>query len=90
MKLGVHQNALAEALAGSDEAWVFRPEDLSWSLDDALAGAGQVHIGEDIDDIVASAVATAAKGDRIVVMSNGGFGGIHQQFEQALSDRFER
>jgi UDP-N-acetylmuramate: L-alanyl-gamma-D-glutamyl-meso-diaminopimelate ligase len=38
----------------------------------------------DIDDLVATVVAQARPGDQVVIMSNGGFGGIHQKILRAL------
>jgi len=88
MKLGVHREDLGTALGEADDVWVFRPAGLDWDLADTLSGLARVRVADDIDAIVASAVATAAPGDRIVVMSNGGFGGIHARLEQALAARF--
>ncbi len=90
MKLGVHREELGAALGDADDVWVFRPARLDWDLADALSGLARVRVADDIDAIVASAVTTAAPGDRIVVMSNGGFGGIHARLEKALAARFTR
>ena len=38
-----------------------------------------------IDDIIATIVREHRPGDLVVIMSNGGFGGIHQKLLQALS-----
>ena len=39
-----------------------------------------------VDDIVRTIVAEHREGDVVVLMSNGGFGGIHQKLLQALAD----
>ena len=46
-------------------------------------------IGEidELDALVASAVAEARPGDHLLVMSNGGFGGVHQKLLDALARR---
>ncbi len=88
MKLGVHTESLAAALAAADAVWVFRPDDLGWDLAAALQSLRQVHISDDVDAIAAEVVAQAQPGDTLVVMSNGGFGGIHGVLETGLSAKF--
>jgi UDP-N-acetylmuramate: L-alanyl-gamma-D-glutamyl-meso-diaminopimelate ligase len=39
-----------------------------------------------IDDVVEQLVSQSKAGDHIVVMSNGGFGGIHQKILDALAN----
>lgn len=85
MRMGVHRNALGPALAGADRAWVLRPENLDWDLDGALAGSGAVVVRDEVAQIVAEIAADALPGDCVVVMSNGGFGGIHERLAQSLS-----
>jgi UDP-N-acetylmuramate: L-alanyl-gamma-D-glutamyl-meso-diaminopimelate ligase len=84
MRMGVHRQQLARALAEADAIWVLRPADLDWSLDDALAGLPAVQIHDQIQAIVAEVAAMAVAGDRVVVMSNGGFQGIHALLAEAL------
>ncbi len=91
----VFQSDFARAFGGADEvviAGVFRStlpeaERLSTSqLVDDLKGAGQRarHLAE-VDDIVRAIVAESHEGDVVVMMSNGGFGGIHRKLLQALA-----
>jgi UDP-N-acetylmuramate: L-alanyl-gamma-D-glutamyl-meso-diaminopimelate ligase len=90
----VFQDAFADALAAADQvvvASVFRstlpPEErLSEALlvDDLLArGTAARHVPE-IDAIVQTVAAEARSGDLVVIMSNGGFGGIHRKLLEAL------
>lgn len=86
MKLGVHREALADSLAMADRVLLFEAADLGWSLADAVGSLGEkasVHTG--IEDIIATLLACTREGDEIVVMSNGGFGGIHQRLLEALA-----
>jgi UDP-N-acetylmuramate: L-alanyl-gamma-D-glutamyl-meso-diaminopimelate ligase len=91
----VFQDDFARAFGGADEvviAGVFRsslPEAERLSADQLVAdliGAGRRarHIPA-VDDIVQLVADEARSGDLIVVMSNGGFGGIHQKLLQALA-----
>jgi UDP-N-acetylmuramate: L-alanyl-gamma-D-glutamyl-meso-diaminopimelate ligase len=50
-----------------------------------LGGSG--HYIPDVADIVSHVVASARAGDVVAVLSNGGFGGIHQSLLTALSSR---
>lgn len=88
MKRGIHRDTLAAALFSASEVWVFRPAELDWDPADALSSLPVVNIGEDVPSLAASVVEHAVPGDRIVVMSNGGFGGIHGLLESGLAGRF--
>jgi UDP-N-acetylmuramate: L-alanyl-gamma-D-glutamyl-meso-diaminopimelate ligase len=85
MKMGVHRDELAGALQGADKVWVFQPPELDWNLRDALKGL-PVNICTEVQDIVADVAAKARPGDSVVVMSNGGFDGIHGMLEGALTN----
>jgi UDP-N-acetylmuramate: L-alanyl-gamma-D-glutamyl-meso-diaminopimelate ligase len=91
----VFQRDFARAFGAADEvvvAAVFRsslPESERLSAEELVAdlrGAGQRarHIPE-VDDIVATIVREHRDGDVVVLMSNGGFGGIHRKLLQALA-----
>ncbi len=88
MKLGVHRTALAPALAGADQTWVLNSPDLGWDLPGAVAGLGErAHLAPGVDALVAGVVKDAKPGDQILVMSNGGFGGLHDKLLTALRAR---
>ena len=76
--------ALAPALAGADRCWVLRPGNLDWDLDAALAPGG-ASVCDDVDTIVREISGAARPGDLVVVMSNGGFNGIHERLSQSLA-----
>lgn len=85
MKLGVMKDKLAGSLAGADLAFCYSAE-LGWDARSTLAPLGARAVCE--DDLGALVVAVAARarpGDNILVMSNGGFGGIHQRLLAALA-----
>ena len=86
MKLGAHSDELASSLGHADRVLMFRPGDLSWDLEAAVAALGEkCSIISGIDPIIESAVAWARPGDHVVIMSNGGFGGIHKRMLGALA-----
>ncbi|SFL46495.1 UDP-N-acetylmuramate:L-alanyl-gamma-D-glutamyl-meso-diaminopimelate ligase [Rugamonas rubra] len=87
MKLGAMKDALPGSLAEADLVFGFGSrEALGWSLADALAPLGaKASAYEQIDALVAAIAGAARPGDQIVVMSNGGFGGVHQKILEALA-----
>lgn len=85
MRMGIHREQLAASLADADAVWLFEPEDLGWDLGEvASALTVPATVAGDIDELVTSLVEQARPGDRLVVMSNGGFGGIHEKLLAAL------
>ncbi|MES2116775.1 MAG: UDP-N-acetylmuramate:L-alanyl-gamma-D-glutamyl-meso-diaminopimelate ligase [Pseudomonadota bacterium] len=87
MKLGAMKDALPGSLAEADLVFGYGSRQaLGWSLGEALAPLGErAGAYEDIDTLVAAIAAAARPGDHVVVMSNGGFGGVHQKILQALA-----
>jgi UDP-N-acetylmuramate: L-alanyl-gamma-D-glutamyl-meso-diaminopimelate ligase len=64
----------------------YQPEGLDWQLDDVLAQSPvPARVYKTINDIIAVLVADAKQDDQIVIMSNGGFAGIHQKLLAALN-----
>ena len=61
---------------------------LGWDLAGALAPLGEkARAFHDLEALVKAVVAAARPGDQVLVMSNGGFGGVHQKLLDALSAR---
>jgi UDP-N-acetylmuramate: L-alanyl-gamma-D-glutamyl-meso-diaminopimelate ligase len=88
MKMGVHQQTLADSLRAADQVILFEDQALDWSLLDIQQQLGDKAIVEDsIDAIVARVTSEAKTGDEVLIMSNGGFGGIHQRLLTALAER---
>ncbi|HAT32556.1 MAG TPA: UDP-N-acetylmuramate:L-alanyl-gamma-D-glutamyl-meso-diaminopimelate ligase [Janthinobacterium sp.] len=87
MKLGAMKDALPGSLVDADLVFGFGGHDaLGWSLGDALAPLGSLARSfEDIGALVAAVAGAARPGDQIIVMSNGGFGGVHQKLLEALA-----
>ncbi|WP_210450137.1 UDP-N-acetylmuramate:L-alanyl-gamma-D-glutamyl-meso-diaminopimelate ligase [Vibrio crassostreae] len=86
MKRGVHKETLADSLKQADSTYLFQPENIDWSVQDVADACHQpAHVSGDMDAFVAKIVSEAQAGDQILVMSNGGFGGIHQKLLDALA-----
>ena len=85
MRLGTLRDRLAASVGAADAAYWFQPPGLDWSLTPLLeASPVPARLLDDLDALVAALVAEARPLDRIVVMSNGGFGGIHDKLLAAL------
>lgn len=85
MRLGTHKDSLASSLEVADQVVLFQPEGLDWDMDDVLSALGdKASLHNNIDDLVSAVVKTANSGDHLLVMSNGGFGGIHDKLLTAL------
>ena len=86
MRLGTLRERLATSVAAADLAFWYQPPGLDWSLAPVVeASPVPARLEQDIDALVAALVAEARPLDRIVVMSNGGFGGIHRKLLKALA-----
>ena len=85
MKLGSMKAALPASLAEADQVFCYGGG-VEWDVAAALAPlGGKLHTGNDFDAFVQSILSNARSGDHILVMSNGGFGGIHQKLLDGLA-----
>ena len=91
MKLGVHNETLAASLDEADLVCVYRPSELGPTFESGLRALGdRVHLYAAYDDLVTSLVTKVQAGDRVVFMSNGGFGGARDKLTAALRARETR
>ena len=91
MKMGIHQDSLAQSAALADYTLWYEPTGLEWGLKEVIEQAkatsdsiGNQQVLSSIDAIIEHISGHAKAGDAIVVMSNGGFEGIHQRLLTAL------
>jgi UDP-N-acetylmuramate: L-alanyl-gamma-D-glutamyl-meso-diaminopimelate ligase len=77
MRLGVHRRELAGALALADKVWFHQAPDLGWDLPASMSALADVQFAGSVDALVRGMAADAVPGDHILIMSNGGFGGLH-------------
>ena len=95
MKLGVMKTQLPASLNLANHVFAYEATAgkaaLSWDLEGALAplnlraSAPKALVFSDLEQLIAAVVAEAKSGDHILVMSNGGFGGIHQKILERLT-----
>jgi UDP-N-acetylmuramate: L-alanyl-gamma-D-glutamyl-meso-diaminopimelate ligase len=89
MKLGVMKSQLPDSLQDADLVFGYGSaagkDALGWDLKESLAPLGSKAQAFDDLNLLMAAVKQAAKpGDHILVMSNGGFGGVHRKLLELL------
>ncbi len=85
MKMGVFKDSLAPALQGADQVVLYQAPDLGWSLDAVVAALGaRGQVCHSLDETLTAIQAQAKPGTQVLIMSNGGFGGIHERLLHAL------
>jgi len=85
MKLGVMKAALPASLKQADKVFCYSGN-LGWDASAALAPLGdKAIVKDDLSELISAIAAEAKSGDSILVMSNGGFGGIHDKLLKRLA-----
>ena len=91
MKMGIHQDSLAESAVLADHTLWYEPTGLEWGLKDVIDNAkannpniASQQVLSSTEAIIRYIINNAQAGDAIVIMSNGGFEGIHQRLLTAL------
>lgn len=84
MRAGVHKDRIRESLALADMV-VCKATAVDWGLQDILAEFAQpTVIYPDVDVLVQQLTPQLKAGDHVIIMSNSGFGGVHQKLLQAI------
>ncbi|RJL75108.1 UDP-N-acetylmuramate:L-alanyl-gamma-D-glutamyl-meso-diaminopimelate ligase [Acinetobacter radioresistens] len=85
MRMGSHKDGLAHSARLADEVIWYQPEGLDWDLQPVVeAASNKSQVSRSLDEIIQRIVQEAGEGDAVVIMSNGGFGGLHQKLLAAL------
>jgi UDP-N-acetylmuramate: L-alanyl-gamma-D-glutamyl-meso-diaminopimelate ligase len=80
MKMGVFKDSLAPALADADAVVLYQAPDLGWDLDAVVAALGsRGQVCHTLDETLSAIQAQTQPGTQVLIMSNGGFGGIHER-----------
>lgn len=86
MQNGTHEKALEQAFKDADSVFLYKPSTVQFNLDAlALAIGPQCYVFDDTQALITRIVEEALPGDHVVIMSNGGFDGIHTKLQRALS-----
>jgi UDP-N-acetylmuramate: L-alanyl-gamma-D-glutamyl-meso-diaminopimelate ligase len=88
MRMGIHKDTLAPALSGADQVYLYAPPDLGWDADAVVRAVGaHATTAASIESLLARLSVDLGAGDHVLVMSNGGFGGLHQRLLEQLRQR---
>jgi UDP-N-acetylmuramate: L-alanyl-gamma-D-glutamyl-meso-diaminopimelate ligase len=88
MRAGVHAAGLATALAGADRVYVYAPAELGWDAAAALQALGpRARAVPELAALEAILLEELRAGDRVLLMSNGSFGGLHGRLLAGLRAR---
>lgn len=86
MRTGVHAGEMAQALAPVDGAYILEPHD--FNLNDTVSNwTCPYKICKNNEEIINEIASIVKEGDAILVMSNRGFNGIHQQLIKAIDQQ---
>jgi len=85
MKMGTWKDSLAQSLAAADMVFCYTAN-LGWDASGALRSLGEKATShDDLEQLIAAITTAARPGDTVLIMSNGGFGGIHEKLLKALA-----
>jgi UDP-N-acetylmuramate: L-alanyl-gamma-D-glutamyl-meso-diaminopimelate ligase len=86
MKSGIHKDSLPLSLVEADHVFVYQGEQVAWSVSDLINQCQPpCQVEDNIEQLVEIICQQAQPGDIVVVMSNGGFAGIHDKLLTRLS-----
>ena len=86
MKLGISKDEIAPALGRADEVFIYQPENLPWLVSEITEQCVQpAYWSSDLDLLIEMIAKDVKSKDVILIMSNGGFGGIHQKIIDKLN-----
>jgi len=86
MRMGIHANTLSGSFVNADIVLLYQADNLDWDMAEQMNELGdRCRVFTDIEAIVSLIAELHQPGDHIVIMSNGGFGGIHKKLVKILS-----
>jgi UDP-N-acetylmuramate: L-alanyl-gamma-D-glutamyl-meso-diaminopimelate ligase len=86
MRAGRHRAQLAQSTAAADQVFWYQPAGLDWDLQRVVSDSPvPAELFSDTGSMVQRVVAESGPGDQVVIMSNGGFDGVHQRLLTELN-----
>jgi UDP-N-acetylmuramate: L-alanyl-gamma-D-glutamyl-meso-diaminopimelate ligase len=84
MRMGFFRDQIAPALDLADEVLLYQPVSVDWALENVAEQCkSPAHVEKSIDALLERLAATVGPA-HILIMSNGGFGGLHQKLQERL------
>lgn len=85
MKMGAMKSRLPESFALADKVFSYQGPSVTWNVDEVMRSIGEhSEVFRDLDELAAAVAREAREGDTVLVMSNGGFGGIQNKILSEL------
>lgn len=86
MRMGVHKNSLGKACTDADIVLWYQPADADWDMADVINHSPvPAKLLRSLDELIHCAISQSEVNAHIVIMSNGGFGGVHQKLIAQLN-----
>jgi UDP-N-acetylmuramate: L-alanyl-gamma-D-glutamyl-meso-diaminopimelate ligase len=86
MRMGVHRAELGPALAGADQVILYQPAEFPWDIRIVTAALnGRARVFRSVDEMVTVLGRELRPDDQVLIMSNGGFDGIHAKLLARLA-----
>lgn len=86
MKMGAMKNRLPESFALADKVFSYQGPSVTWNVEEVMCSIGEhSEVFRDLDEIATAVAREARAGDTVLVMSNGGFGGIQNKILAELA-----
>lgn len=85
MRMGVHKSALNQSVTDADDVLWYQPPNVDWAMDEVVNKSPvPAKLLNNLDELIHFAISLCEKNTHIVIMSNGGFGGVHQKMIDQL------
>jgi len=85
MRMGVHKNALNQSCTDADDVLWYQPANVDWAMDEVVNKSPvPAKLLRNLDELIHCAISLSEPNTHIVIMSNGGFGGVHQKLIDQL------
>jgi UDP-N-acetylmuramate: L-alanyl-gamma-D-glutamyl-meso-diaminopimelate ligase len=85
MRMGVHKNELNKSVTDADDVLWYQPANADWAMDEVVNKSPvPAKLLRDLDELIHYTIALSEANTHIVIMSNGGFGGVHQKLIEQL------
>jgi UDP-N-acetylmuramate: L-alanyl-gamma-D-glutamyl-meso-diaminopimelate ligase len=85
MRMGVHRDRLNTACADADAVFWYQPPETDWDMTDIVAHSPvPAKLMHSLDEMIHAALTLSEANSHLVIMSNGGFGGLHQKLIEQL------
>lgn len=94
MKMGVHQDTLAASFAGADTVSIYKTPDIQWPVETVISKIQQslgisAKIFTNTSALIQQLNESVHPNEHILIMSNGGFEGIHDKLISTLSLKYD-